>query len=241
MKFLKDVCVVFILAFLTGCGGSGSNAGSSTTYSLGTPKVNSKNVYADTILDNSNNTINQNLRNVVTAVNAVGSVVFVHDDLNGNSATVNGTTYSTPTETITDNNMGQQLSNSFTNANGVLVTCTDAPHGAGPSYPISVGQTWTLNYISTCGTATPISHTQTGVVAVVESVTVPAGTFSAVKLQSTESWTDNNGTTHTETITTWRNTSTGTVVKRVTNFEFSGTALVNGYPITETMSLESQS
>ena|SRR5450631_937135 len=241
MGFLKYYGGTLILALLAGCGGSGSNAGSSTTYSFVTPKVNFQKVYANTILDNSSNTINQTQRNTLTAVNADGSYVFVHDDPNNNSVTVNGTTYSTPTETITDNNSGQELSHSFTNANGVLVTCTATPHGVGPSYPITVGQTWTLNFVGTCGTAAPISYTQTGVVAGVESVAVPAGTFSAVKLQSTETWTDNNGTKHTETITTWRDTSTAIVVKRVTNMEYSGTALVNGYPVTETLVLNSQS
>jgi hypothetical protein len=241
MKFLKDVCVVFILALLTGCGGSGSNSGSSTTYSFVTPKVNSQRVYAYTIIDNSNNTINQTTRNTVTAVNADGSFIYVHDVPSGNSATVNGTTYSTPTETINENNLGQELSYSYINSNGNPVTCTATPHGAGPSYPIAVGQTWTLNFVASCGTATPIPYTQTGSVVDVESVTVPAGTFSAVKLQSTETWTDYNGTTRTETITNWRDINTGVVLKRMINTEYSGTALVNGYPVTKTLSLESQS
>ena len=116
MTFIKSGSVVLILALLSGCGGSRSNAGTSTTLNFVTPKVNSQRVYANTILDNSNNTINQTIRDTITTVNADGSFVFVHVDPNRNSVTVNGTAYSTPTETITDNSSGQELSHSFTAA-----------------------------------------------------------------------------------------------------------------------------
>jgi hypothetical protein len=242
MKFLKYSCGALIVALLASCGGSsGSNAGSSTTHSFVTPKMSSQQIYADTTLDNSNNTINQTTRNTITAVNADGSYVYTHDDPNNNSLTVNGTTYSTQTRSITDNNSGQELSYSYTPANGAPVACTVAPHGAGPNFPLTVGQNWTLNYAITCGTTAPVSYTQTGTVVGVESVTVPAGTFSAIKLQSTLTWTTPNGTTRTETITAWRDVNTEIQVKRVTNIVYSGTALVNGYPVTTTTTLESQS
>jgi hypothetical protein len=65
--------------------------------------------------------------------------------------------------------------------------------------------------------------------------------FSAVKLQSTLTWTGPDGTTRNEAITTWRDLNTEILVKRVTNIEYSGTALVNGYPVTQTTALKSQS
>ena len=241
MKFLKHCSVVMMTALAAGCGSGGSNIGSSTTYSFVTPKVNSQQIYAYTTIDNSNNTINQSIRNTVTAVNADGSYVYVHDDPSGNSITINGTTYSTQTESITENNSGQELSYSYTPTNGIPVTCSVAPHGPGPNYPLTVGQAWILNYVVTCGTATPISYTQTGSFVGVESVTVPAGMFSAVKLQSTLTWTGPDGTTRNEAITTWRDLNTEILVKRVTNIEYSGTALVNGYPVTQTTALKSQS
>ncbi len=46
------------------------------------------------------------------------------------------------------------------------------------------------------------SITDNGTVVALESVTVPAGTFSALKLQSTEVWTE-DGQTVTEQITHW--------------------------------------
>jgi hypothetical protein len=241
MKLLKYYSSALIAALVAGCGGSGSDAGSKMTYSFVTPKVNSRQIFADTTLDNSNNTITQTTRNTVTAVNADGSYVFVHDDPTGNSVTVNGTTYSTITESITENNSGQEVSYTPMLVNAIGVTCTISPHGAGPNFPLTVGQTWISNYSITCGTAPPLSYAQTGSVVGIESVTVPAGTFSAIKLQSALTWTGPNGTTRTEAITTWRDVNTEIVVKRVTNIEYSGTALVNGYPVTTTSALESQS
>jgi hypothetical protein len=241
MKLLKHCSGVLISALVAGCGGGGSDAGSKMTYSFVRPKVNSQQIYAYTTLDNSNNTINQTTRNTVTAVNADGSYVFVRDDPTGNSVTVNGTTYSTITELITENKSDQEISYTPILVSAIGVLCTISPHGAGPDFPLTVGQTWASNYSITCGTAPPLSYAQTGSVVGIESVTVPAGTFSALKLQSTLTWTGPTGTTRTEAITTWRDVNTEIVLKRVTNIEYSGTAPVNGYPVTTTSALESQS
>jgi hypothetical protein len=135
----------------------------------------------------------------------------------------------------------RELSYSYAPANGTAVTCTVAPHGAGPDYLLTVGKAWALNCAITCGTVTPNSYAQTGSVVGTESVTVPAGTFLAIKLQSTLTWTDPNGTTRTESIGTWRDANTAIVVKRIINIAYSGTALLNGYPVTTTTALQSQS
>jgi len=245
MRFLKYCSGALMAVLVASCGGgagSGTNpAGSSKAYNFVPPKVNSQQIYAETTLDNSNNTINQILRNTVTAVNPDGSHTLVQDDPTNNSIIVNGTTYTTIPESIADNNSDQEVSYTPILANGTGVPCTISPHGAGPSYPLSVAQSWTSNYSITCGTAAPISYTQTGSVVDVESVTVPAGTFSAIKLHITITWTDPHGTTHTESIENWRDTNTAIMVKRVTNFGYSGTNLVNGYPVSRTVVLQSQS
>jgi len=238
MNYLKHGGIALMSVLVAGCGGGGGGGGGS--YGFVTPKVNARSTYADTTIDNSSNTINQTTRNTVTAVNPDGSYTYVHDDPTGDTVVVNGTSYTTPTETINDNDSGQELSYSYTPANGTPVACTVAPHGAGPNYPLSVGQSWALDYAVTCGTAAPVAYTQAGSVVDVEPVTVPAGTFTAVKLQSTVAWTDRNGTTHTQAIATWRDANTGTIVKRVITTTYSGTPLVNGYPVTQTRVLESQ-
>ena len=241
MQFLKYCCGALMTVLAAGCG-SGTNAGSSTAYSFVSPKVNSQQIYSQTTVDNSNNTIYQTTRNTVTAINADGSYDLVHDDPSGSSTTVNGTTYSTITESIRENSSGQEIEYMAQPPPTIVgIACTVSPHGAGPNYPLTIGQAWTSNYSVTCGGIPPLSYTQTGSVVSVESVTVPAGTFSALKLQSTLTWTDPKGTIHNEATTTWRDINSAIVVKRVTNTEYSGTPLVNGYPVTSTSALESES
>lgn len=245
MQLLRYCGGALLAVLVAGCGGgagSGANtAGSSKVYSFVAPQVNSQQIYSETTVDNSNNTINQTSRNTVTAVNPDGSFTFVHDDPNNNSIMVNGTNYTVIPESVTDNNSDQEVSYTPILTNGTGVSCTITPHGAGPSYPLSVGQSWMSNYSITCGTAPPVSYAQTGSVVDVESVTVPAGTFSAIKLQSIITWTDRNGTTRTESVENWRDTQTAITVKRVTTFGYSGTTLLNGFPVSRTAVLQSQS
>jgi carbohydrate-binding DOMON domain-containing protein len=68
----------------------------------------------------------------------------------------------------------------------------------------------------------PITYSQMGSVIDVELVTVPAGTFSAIKLQSTLTWTDTLGTTRTQTVTNWRDVATSIWVKEEISYAYSG-------------------
>jgi hypothetical protein len=75
-----------------------------------------------------------------------------------------------------------------------------------------------------------------GSVADLEAVTVPAGTFSALKLQSTLSWTDLDGTTITQTVTNWRDVRTMFSVKEIVAIAYSGAIPANGRAVhTETV------
>lgn len=93
-----------------GCGGGGSHdsAGSGTSYAYIAPVLNSTRVYAEAIVDNSNNTINVGFSQTVQAVNGDGSVVEMEQSTTGPSAIVNGTNYAIPTETQTYNAQGQE-------------------------------------------------------------------------------------------------------------------------------------
>jgi hypothetical protein len=71
----------------------------------------------------------------------------------------------------------------------------------------------------------------------VETVTVPAGSFLALKLQSTLIWTDAAGTTRTQTIINWRDTVTSVSVKQTISTAYSGTALSVGYPVASAVEL----
>jgi hypothetical protein len=178
---------------LAGCGGgsgSPSGSGSSTSYGFVTPVLNSTRAYSETIIDNSNNTIDVGFSDTVTAVDPDGSYVIVSEDPSHEILIVNGTDYSIVTETGQFNNAAQETSFTYLAVDGSQVTCTYDPHGDGPDYPLSVGAIWTLEFTYACGSQGPVHYAQEGTVVDLESVTVPAGTYSALKLQSTVTWAD---------------------------------------------------
>jgi hypothetical protein len=229
-----------LLTAVGGCGGVGSHdsAGSGTSYAYVAPVLNSTRVYAEAIVDNSNNTINVGFSQTVQAVNGDGSTVEMEQSTNGSSAIVNGTNYAIPTETQTYNAQGQETGYIDLSTTPNL-SCNLDPHGAGPNWPVQVGQTWSLDYTLTCGTTISVAYTQTGSVAGVESVTVPAGTFTAIKLQTTITWTSPGGTMRTETTTNWRDVATSNSVKQVISIALSGTLPTTGYAVSRQIELQS--
>jgi hypothetical protein len=220
------------LLLVTGCGGGSdgdsSTPGAGTAYAFITPVLNSTLSYGVTIIDNSNNTINIGTTSTVTTVDSDGTYVIQTQPTNP-TAIVNGTNYADPPITQTYNASGQELTNVYTS--GAVFTCTFDPHGVGPNFPVQVGQTWTLDYTYGCNSIAPTTHSQTGSVIDVELVTVPAGTFSAIKLQSTLTSTDTLGVTRTLTVTNWRDVATSISVKEEITYAYSGTLPTNGYPM----------
>jgi hypothetical protein len=75
----------------------------------------------------------------------------------------------------------------------------------------------------------------------VESVTVPAGMYSALKLESTLTWTDLAGTTRTQTITNWRDVNTLISVKQEISIAYSGTVPTTSYAVSREILLQSAS
>ena len=136
--------------------------------------------------------------------------------------------------------VGQTTSYSYTSSNGTAVTCTYNPHSSGPNFPLSVGETWSMQFTASCNGGTATSYTQNGSVVDVETVTVAAGTFTTVRLQSTVTWTDAHGTTHTETVTNWRDVKTMFAVKQSISYAYGGaTPASAGHPISEEIELQS--
>jgi hypothetical protein len=239
--FVFGVAAVMVL----GCDGGGSagnadNPGSGTSYPFVPPALGMTRILAETIVDNSNNTINIGYRDTISTVNSDGSYVAMVQSTTGDSTIVNGTNYAVTTQTENYDDSGQEISYTFTGATGALVTCTYAPHANGPDFPVQVGQTWQIQYTLSCdnGSAT-ITYTQQGSVVDVESVTVPAGTFTALKFQSTISWTNADGTVRNESTTAWRDTKTLYTVKQQISIAVSGTPPINGYPVSRTIELQS--
>jgi hypothetical protein len=237
-----SLSATILLLPLAGCGGgSASTPGSGTSYSFVTPSPNSTRVYSETITDNSGNAIHVGFTDAVTSVNPNGSYVVLSEDPSHDTVIVNGTNYSIVTETADFNNSGQETGYTYTAADGNLVNCAYDPHGDGPDFPVSIGTIWALSFTFACGSQAPVTYTQDGSVVDVESVTVPAGTFSALKLQSTVTWTDLQGTTRTQTIMNWRDIATLLSVKQEISIAYSGSIPATGYPVSREILLQSGS
>jgi hypothetical protein len=232
-----------VVLALVSCGGGGSggatnNPGMGTSYPFMAPILNSTRNYSETIMDNSNNTIAISFSDAVMTVNADGTYVVLFRPSNP-SVIVNGTNYGGPPETQTYNTSGQETVEVYTS--GTAYTCNFDPHGSGPDFPLQVGMSWSLDYTYNCNGGAATTYVQSGTVSDVESVTVPAGTFSAIKLQSTLTWTDGQGTTRTQTITNWRDVATSVSVKQEVSIAYSGTLPTTGYAVSREILLESTS
>ncbi len=240
MEYSRIAAAAALTASVAACNSGGGNPPPSS-YHFIAPAVGFERNYRQTIVDNDNNTITETYSLSVTAVNSDGSYVLLQEDTTGSMPIVNGTTYSIPTETIEVNNESQETAYTALESDGGVESCTYDPHGPGPGYPLAVATTWTLQYSLTCGTAAAIQYAQDGNVLDVESVTVPAGTYTAIKLQSTLTWTNADGTTITQTTTNWRDIDTLFSVQQNITRVYSGTLPSTGYTVSETIELTSES
>ncbi len=263
MNYKQLIFIVSFGSILAGCGGGDDN---NTAYSFVIPAVGSQRVYAETLVDDQSNTINQSYTATVTATTTTG---FTQSEIYSSpSSFVGGALFPTLSHTDTLNNSGLTLSSSYnygysppcargascvTLVASVSYTLIDSPYAGGAIFPLSVGQTWNTSYTQTCadngfngscsivGQNTAVTYTDKGSVVDVESVTVPAGTFNALKLQSTINFTNAAGTNITRNVTEWRDTNTGHVVKAISANTYSGTMPTTGYVVQRTVSLQSLS
>jgi hypothetical protein len=233
----RGAVAVGAAVLLSSCGGSDTT--SETSYPFITPTLNSVRTYSEMYMDSSGSTINYILQTQVTSVNSDGSYTETTSSPDGVN-TVNGITYGTP-EDGSYNNQGRELSYTYPTSNGGTGTCTYDPRGSGPPFPVSVGQTWELQYTFSCNGSAPITYTQSGTVVDVESVTVPAGAFNALKFQSTLTWTDSEGTTRQDSVTNWRDIETLRSVKQLHIYTLSGPLPTGDYLVSLTQELQSTS
>jgi hypothetical protein len=219
----------------TACGGSGST-GSSTQYNFQTPVPGSQRTYSLQVIDNYQSTINYFYTKTYNSVNPDGSFSSTVACPAGD--TVNGTDYCISSSN-TEDSTGHLLTQALTNTSTV---CTFSPFGEGQPFPLHIGQTWTATWTESCnGSPTASFGLTNGVVVDTESVTVPAGTFNAVKVQYQLVRTPSDPTSATMTMsrTIWLDTQTGKPISETTSYSYSGNLPTNGYATQMTEQLQS--
>lgn len=215
---------------LAACGGGGGSAGTSpaaaaasvATYQFKTPKAGTHLVYAASLVDNLNNTLNRTVTVDITAVNPDGSFT-AHEEDPSHDTVVSGTTNQTlyPTD-IQYNAAGQQTGETIAQPSGNL-QCTFSGGVEGAPGTLASGGSWNSSFVESCGNGPGTATTQSGMLAGIESVTVPAGTYNAYKFVATTTGTA-NGITRVETSTIWRDSagSDSRAVKETLVFTYSG-------------------
>ncbi|AXI03632.1 hypothetical protein HYN46_12805 [Aquirhabdus parva] len=225
-------------------GGSNDTIIAPTTYKFVIPAVGLQRVWTRTTIDNASNTINESYTDTVTAATATSFTRSIVDPFTKVAIAFNGVSYGITPHLETLNSSGQELSEQSldgTTTVGGSGICTFTPNGGGVTFPTTVGATWNMTYSKKCGTnGIPQSFTNSGAVVGVESVTVPAGTFSALKILSTTTYTTSTGTNVIDNTSTWRDVNTGLVVKTFDAYSYSGTLPASGYVTQETTVLQSQ-
>ena len=211
---------------LFGCGGGGNETPAET---LSTPPVGLKRDYQMTDTDNSNNVIPWQLESNILSSAADGSftVSFVG---NGGNIAVNGTRYGTVNEVDTYN--ANHALVGYTIQGTTPVTCTyDTPVPPLPSN-LPTGTAWPIvvsHVACNNGIAFNISR-QDGSAIGVESITVPAGTFSANKVQYKRVISNStNSSIKTEQHTIWYDTASGRLLQSNTDVTYANTTFSSGY------------
>jgi hypothetical protein len=225
---------------LANCGGDSESGGTDPKidYPYVAPVAKSQRVYQETIVDNLNSTIDISFTDTISSVASDGSYVVVQQNTSPDPTMIDGVNWVVPNETIQENNIGQDVGYSFVNSEGKTITCTETPHGPGPEQPLTVGMSWSLTYAINCSGGFNVSYQQNAVIAGVESVTVPAGTFNALKIESVFTWTDPDGATRTEILTNWRDTATSISVKQAA-MDFFPASASTAYGVSRNIELTS--
>jgi hypothetical protein len=245
---VTQVSVIWTLGcVLAACGGGtddGASAGppvGATTYSQVTPVAGASDVYGTVAVDDSNNTIAGTYTQRVASVNADGSYVLTQVDPTNTSVVVNGIDYHFDAAVLDFDGKGHETGASFTAADGAVQTCTFTTESGGHALPWWVGQTFALALQESCNPGSTQLFQEAGSVASLESVTVPAGTFMALKLTITQQWTDASGQNVTEQITEWSDPAHWLfTIKRTIAYTRSGNVPAH-YVNSQTVELQSRS
>ncbi len=249
MNAIRTAAAIGVAASLCACGGGGSDDGTSpgnptgttTTYSKTAPVANARDTFATAVVDDENNTINGGYEETVTAVNADGSYTLHQDDPSGNTLTVDGVVYHFDDQVLQFDAQGNETSYTGTRADGGAFSCTIAQTGGHP-LPWYVGQAWSQTSTISCAGGGTDTITETGTVVAVESVTVPAGTFQALKQQLVITQDTPGGTHIVETRTGWRDPAHSLfLLKSSSTFQYSGSNVPAHHAVGKTIELTARS
>lgn len=246
MNTVHIAVVCAACSILCACGGDdGTQAppAGTTTYPEVVPTLGSVDAFVVANIDDSGNAIATAYEEHVTAVGGDGSYQLSQYDPGNQTLTVNGITYHY-NPTVRDyggstTNDGQETGYTVTLASGGTVACTVAIQSGGHPRPWYVGQTWTVNYGVTCGSSTT-AYVETGSVDAAESITLPAGTFNALKNSSSTTWTTATGENIVEHSTAWVDPAHSFfTLKRVIAYQRTGN-LPTHYVTSQTIELQSR-
>lgn len=235
MKIQTAACGLLLSVMVVACGGGGGGGTTApVVYTVPTPSLNAQASHYRAVTDNLGGTWNLTSVSTVYAVNADGSYSVKASDPNVQVQPVNGNNYFIVAADTTVDSTGLVVTNNITG-----VVCTGAVVGTTSGKSLQVGQTWSNTTTTTCSNApsAPTSVAITGSVLALESVTVPAGNFTALKILRTLVSQNNSGGNLTETVTDWLDTVSGQTVKTTDTLAFSGTLPTGSYPVSRTIVL----
>jgi len=211
-------------ASLAACGGSG-DAGpppppppQPQTFSYAPPPLGTSDTWTRTLTDSVGTSVLLQLRQRVTQANADGSEAWTYDDPTAVDEIHDGVTFRTTPQVDDIAANGNTVDYTNTHVDGTQVTCTYGQPTTGTAIAnagrvtalaarrgesFSIGQSWTNSYSISCAGQATVNYQAVVDVPGYETVTVPAGTFQAVKQTVHLTWVD-NGVAGTSDMTLWR-------------------------------------
>ncbi|GEM_PF-2193640 len=222
---------------------------SAKTYSFGTGVVGATSSYDEEVVDNYSDKIDLVTTDQVTNVNSDGSATQHLSEVATSASTYHGTLYGSADHTQSydaSHHLIQDYLTYETTDPGPIFsnTCSFSPSAAILPNPLYVGETWTSSWSESCSSGYKGKSTLTnGSVSGIESVTVPYGTFNALKIQYTiTKINSNSGFAETDTITEWRSTNGNGLLKLAETFAYSSPPNgANGYAVSQTQVLDTVS
>ncbi|HEY9029558.1 MAG TPA: hypothetical protein VIP05_35045 [Burkholderiaceae bacterium] len=235
MKTTTLAALAAACALLAACGGGGdaappapppppAPAPAPQSYDYVAPGVGGSDTWLRTLTDDQGHAVDMQLRVRFTQANPDGTMVWTFDDPTGVDVAQDGLTFRVVPEVEDVSATGGALDYTLTRVDGSTEHCV---YGAGNGTGVAaadaaahrlavlaatraeglvVGKTYTGSFTITCAGQPAITYHSTAIVEGLEDVTVPAGTFHALREQINQDWVV-GGFTNTSSTTMWRDTA----------------------------------